>query len=196
VGSGNELILWAFSAATTLAVVAGLLATRIRGEWLASVPLAHASAAALVALFGWEVLIDLPGTIAVYSATVAGIADAPGVADQQVFILTSVAFVVATVFAVVGILRRRSWAAVLGVGLAASKVATSLASVVSLMTFAESFQPGDFGLLLGTTLALNAVPALAAIALLLWPLRRGSTVQAPPVETVDWGSDPSPEAGR
>lgn len=194
--SENELIYWVFSAATTMAVVAALIATRLRGEWLATVPLAHAGAAALVALFGWETLIHLPGAIAAYTATVAGITDAPGVADQQSFILASIAFVVAAVLAVVGILRRRPWAAVLGVGLAATRVAMSLASAVSLMSFADSFQPGDLGLLLGTTLGLNGVPALAAIALLLWPLRRGPTAQATSVKTVDWSGDPSPEAGR
>jgi hypothetical protein len=192
----NELIYWVFSASTVVAVVAGLLATRIRGEWLAVVPLAHAAGAAMVALFGWEVLVYLPGGVRAYFATVAGIPDAPAVADQQAFLVASIIFVVAAVLAVGGIVRRRPWAVVLGVGLAASRLAMSVASSFSLLSFADSFPPDEFAWQLGTLLALNAVPALVAIALLLWPFRRGSMTDPAPEDAVDWSGDPSPEAGR
>jgi hypothetical protein len=45
-------------------------------------------------------------------------------------------------------------------------------------------------------IAQNTVPALAAIGLLLWPLWRGSTAEAPPVASVDWHADPSAEVSR
>jgi hypothetical protein len=50
---GNEPIFWTFSAATALTVVAGLLATRVRREWVTSVPMAHVAALVLIALYGW-----------------------------------------------------------------------------------------------------------------------------------------------
>lgn len=192
----NDLTHWVFAASTAAALVAGLLATRIRGDWLADLMPAHAAASALIALFGWEVLIYLPGTLQSYLATVAGIANPSGVADQQAFVVASAAFAAAAVAAVMGILRRRPWGIVLGIGLAVARTAMSLAAAVSLLSFAESFAPDQFGQLLATTLAQNAVPALAAIGLLLWPFRRGSTAEAPPVEEVEWTGDPSPEAGR
>ena len=192
----NALPMWAFSIGTVVAVVGGLLAGRVRGEWLASLPLAHAAGAALIALFGWEVLIYLPGTLQAYFATVAGIPNPAGVADQQAFLAASAVFAVAAVLAVVGILRRRPWAIVLGIGLAATRAAMSLAAAVSFLTYAENFEPDQFGQLLATSLAQNAVPALVATGLLLWPLLRGSTTEAPPVRTVDWSGDPTPEAGR
>ena len=192
----NELPMWVFSGSTALAVVAGLLATRLRSTWLTALPLHHAAGAALIALFGWEVLVYLPGTAQAYFDTVAGIPNTPGVADQQAFLVASAVFAVATALAVVGIVRLRPWGIVLGVSLAATRFATSVAAALNLLSFAESFDPADFGQLLGTTLALNALPPLVALGLLLWPLRRGPSTEAPPVEAVEWTPDPSPEGGR
>ena len=195
--TGNELIFWGFSGSTALAVVAGLLATRVRREWVASLPMAHVAAVVLLALYGWETLVYLPSTIQVYTTGVAGIADPAGVEGYQAFMIASGAFVGAAVLAIYGILRRRPWGVVLGIGVAVTRAAMSVASAANLLSMGiDAFGPEGLASNVVTGLALNGLPALVAIALLLWPLLRGPTTEAPPVDTVDWSADPSPEAGR
>ena len=194
---GNELIYWVFAASTALAVIAGLLATRVRREWVPALPMAHVAAVVLVALYGWETLVYLPSTIQAYTTRVAGIPDPAGVEGNWAFVIASIAFVAAAALAVYGILRRRPWGVVLGIGVAATRAALSVAGAVNLLSLGvDAFGPEGLASNVATALALNTLPALVAIALLLWPLVRGSTVEAPPVDTVDWSSDPSPEAGR
>jgi len=197
--SADQLPMWIFSIGTALAVVAGLVATRIGRQWLAELPIAHVVAATLIGASGWEVLVYLPGTIQAFLSATAGITDPQGVAHYQAFAAASAAFVVAAVLAVVGILRRRPWGVVTGIGLAATRVAMSVGSTVSLFGFAESFPPQDFGQMVGTLVALNMVPPLLAIALLAWPLLSGRSAApvAPPDEGADWTVEaPSPEPGR
>ena len=195
--TGNELIFWVFSAATALTVVAGLLAARVRREWVPSLPMAHVAAVVLIALYGWESLVYLPSTIQLYTTGVAGIPDPAGVEGYQAFMVASAALVVAAALAIYGILRRRPWGVVLGIGVAATRAAMSVASTVNLFSMGlDPFGPEGLGYNVATGLALNGLPALVAIALLLWPLLRGSTAEAPPVDTVDWSGDPSTEAGR
>ena len=195
--TGNEPIFWVFSASTALAVVAGLLATRVRREWVTSLPMAHVAGLVLIALFGWETLVYLPSTIQLYTTGVAGIPDPSGVEAYQAFVVASVASVVAAALAIYGILRRRPWGVVLGIGVAATRAAMSVASTVNLLSMGlEVFGPEGLGYNAATGLALNCLPAVVGVVLLLWPLLRGSTTEAPPVETVDWSGDASPEAGR
>ena len=75
----------------------------------------------------------------------------------------------------------------------------SLGSSITLLGFAESFPPQDFGQMVGTLVALNVVPPLLAIALLVWPLLSGRSTApaAPPDDEADWAVEaPSPEPGR
>jgi hypothetical protein len=195
--TGNELISWVFSAATALTVAAGLLATRVRREWVTSLPMAHAAAIVLIALFGWESLVYLPSTIQVYTTGVAGIPDPAGVEAYQAFIVASAAFVLAAVLAIYGILRRRPWGLVFGIGVAGTRVAMTLASAVNLFSIGlDPFGPAGLAWNVVDLIALRVVPAVVAIVLLLWPLLSRSTAETLPVETVDWNGDPSPEAGR
>jgi hypothetical protein len=195
--TGNELIFWVFSAATALTVVAGLLATRVRREWLSSLPMAHVAAVVLIALYGWETLVYLPSTIQLYTTGVAGIPDPAGVEGYQAFMVASVAFVVAAALAIYGIVRRRPWGVVLGVGVAVTRVAMTLASAVNLFSMGlDPFGPGGLAWNVVDLIALRGVPAGIAIALLLWPLLRRSGAAAPRVETVDWSGGPTPEAGH
>jgi hypothetical protein len=194
---GNEPIFWTFSAATALTVVAGLLATRVRREWVTSVPMAHVAALVLIALYGWETLVYLPSTINLYTTRVAGIPDPSGVEANQAFVIASVAFAAAAALAIFGIIRRRPWGVVLGIGVAATRVAMSVASSIQLFSAnLDLFGPEALGFNAVTGFALNGLPAVVGVFLLLWPLLRGSGTEAPPVETVDWSGDPSPEAGR
>ena len=195
--TGNEGIFWTFSAGTALTVVAGLLATRVRRDWLSSLPMAHVAASVLVALFGWEGLVHLPGTIQFYTTGVAGIPDPAGVEAYQVFVVASAAFVIAAVLAVYGIPRHRSWGIVLGIGVAGTRALVAVASSVNLFAInGDPFGPDALAWNVLILIAERVVPALAAIVLLVWPLLHGSKAEAPPVETVDWSTDPSPEAGR
>lgn len=195
--SGNEVIYWVFAAGTVLTVVAGLLAARVRREWVTSLPMAHVAAVAVVALIGWESLIYLPGTIQYYTTAVAGIPDPAGVEAYQAFTISSAAFVVAAALAVYGILRRRPWGLVLGIGVAGTRALMSLASSINLFSMnGDPLGPEGLAFNVFTLFAERVVPALAAIGLLLWPLLRGSSAEAPPVDTLDWRTEPSPEAGR
>ena len=195
--TGNDWLFWSFSAATALTVLAGLVATRIRGGWLTSLPMTHVAALVLLALFGWESLIYLPGVIETYVIGVAGIADPPNVEGYQAFMVASVAFVIAAALAIYGILRRRPWGVALGIGVAGTRLVTALVSTANLFTLnGEFFGPAGVGWNAAILLAERAIPAAAAIVLLLWPLLRGSHTEAPPVEAVDWHVDPTPEAGR
>lgn len=195
--SGNEVIYWVFAASTVLTVVAGLLATRVRREWVTSLPMAHVAAVVVVALIGWESLVYLPGTIQYYTMAVAGIPHPTGVEAYQAFVFASAAFVVSAALAVYGILRRRPWGIVLGIGVAGTRALMSLASTINLFGMnADPLGPEGLAFNVFTLFAERVVPPLAAIGLLLWPLLRGSTAEAPPAQTVDWNADPSPEAGR
>jgi hypothetical protein len=111
--------------------------------------------------------------------------------------VASVAFVVAAALAIYGIVRRRPWGVVLGVGVAVTRVAMTLASAVNLFSMGlDPFGPGGLAWNVVDLIALRGVPAGIAIALLLWPLLRRSGAAAPRVETVDWSGGPTPEAGH
>ena len=195
--TGNEAIFWTFSAGTVLTVVAGLWATRVRRQWLTALPMAHVAAVVLVALFGWESLVYLPSTIQVYTTGVAGIPDPANVEAYQAFMVASAAFVVGAGLAIYGILRLKPWGLVLGIGVAATRFVMTLASAVNLFSLGlDPFGPGGLAWNVVDLIALRALPAVAAVVLLVWPLLRASTTDAPPVETVDWSGEPSPEASR
>ncbi len=195
--TGNESLFWTFSAATAATVLAGVVATRVRREWLTSLPMTHVAALVLVAQFGWESLVYLPGVIQTYAIGVAGIPDPSNVEAYQAFMVASVAFVIAAALAIYGVVRRRPWGVALGVGVAGTRLVTALVSTANLLTLnGEFFGPDALGWNAAMFVAERALPAVAAIVLLLWPLVSRSTVDAPPAETVDWHVDPTPEAGR
>ncbi len=195
--TGNEWVFWTFSAATALTVVAGVLASRVGRDWVTDLPMAHVAAVVLVALFGWESLVYLPSTIQTYTVGVSGIIDPANVESYQAFMVASAVFVVAAGLAIYGILRRRPWGLVLGAGVAGTRLVMAIVASVNLLTLnGELFGPAGLAWNAATVVAERAVPAAAAIVLLLWPLLRGSTADAPPVETADWHPDPSTEVGR
>lgn len=155
----------------------------------ARLPMAHVAGATLIALFGWEHLVDLPGSIGSYGNLTAGIADTRGLEAYQAFIAGSAVFVLAAALAVIGILRRRPWGIVLGIGLAASRVAWA---VLVLLDPAANW--GDMPepmLLITNLIALRAGPAAAAIALLAWPLWRDRPASTDPV-SAPAGPEPLP----
>ncbi|MDQ2674829.1 MAG: hypothetical protein M3Y40_09265, partial [Chloroflexota bacterium] len=132
-----------------------------------------------------------------YFIGVSGIADPPNVEGYQAFMVASVAFVLAAAVAIYGILRRRPWGVVLGIGVAGTRLVTALVSAANLFTLDGGlFGPTAVGWNAAIIVAERAFPAVVAIGLLLWPMLRRSTAETPPAETVDWHADPSAEASR
>jgi hypothetical protein len=184
--------MYAWIAAVALAVVAGLWSARTHRAVRASLPPEHVAGAALVGLFGWEMLVNVPGELAGFVTLSAGLAEAPEVRAQQGLIAAQAAFAIAAGFAVVGILRRRTWGAVLGIGLAASIVLSAVLAVANVIaTVAESMPPDTFWAFAVSIIGLRVIPAVAAAALLLWPLVRWTGHRTEPVSA--W-AEPGEEA--
>jgi hypothetical protein len=144
-----------------------------------ALPLAHVAGAAIVALMGWEAVVYVPGAVAGYAALTAGLGDLRGMEVDQAYVVALAAFAVGSVAAVVGILRRRTWGIVLGIGLAVSQLATTLAAVAqTIAILGETVGETTYIEFVGSTLALRAVPPIVAIVLLAWPLVRGANAPA------------------
>lgn len=172
---------WTFAgvvAASIVAAGATYVATRRRLERL---PIEHAAAAALVGVAGWEILIDLPGSLSQFFAIGAGIENAPMTAIQ-VFMVANAAFAAASIAAVAGIVRRTMWGTVLGIGASITRVTVGVLSFVALLTLdaGSSMPEGMLGTLAATT-AMRAVPSAAAAVLLVLPFARARPAPSAPV---------------
>ncbi|MEO7295362.1 MAG: hypothetical protein ABIZ57_04395 [Candidatus Limnocylindria bacterium] len=175
------MLVWA--GAVALAIVAGAWTALSRPQVRATLNIQHVAGAALLGLFGWESLVNLPGVVTGYWTLTAGLGDVRGVEGDQTYVVAQVAFVVAAAFSVTGILRRRAWGAVLGIGLAASIVVwISLILFETTLLYAESMDGGTYFSLVSTLVGMQAIPALVIIALLAWPMIRRTT---PPVGAAD-----------
>ena len=175
------MFVWA--AAVALAIVAGAWIAINRPQIRPTLPVEHVAGAALLGLFGWETLVDLPGVVMGYWTLTAGLGDVRGVEGDQAFVVAQAAFVVAAAFAVTGILRRRAWGAVLGIGLAASIVVRiGLVLFETTALYAVSMGGGTYFGVVSTLVGMQAIPALGIIALLGWPMIRRTT---PPVGAAD-----------
>lgn len=188
------------AAAVIAAAVAAAVWTAVNRRWpLAELPPQHAAAAALLGYVAWEGLTQLPGFISTYLTATSGLDDLGNVLlAQRVYLIVGAAFVVGVGIAIFGILRRRQWGAVLGIGLAASHVIGSVATLVSLGIFesgAEVVGDGGYFALIAPTLVMGALPPIVAIGLLAWPLLRRSPGTTPPrSESVapDWQKRTTP----
>jgi hypothetical protein len=175
---------WTFAGVMAASFVAAGAAFVVSRDRLGRLPIEHAAAAALVGVAGWEILIDLPGSLSQFFAIGAGIANAPLTAIQ-VFMVANTAFAAASIVAVAGILRRTLWGTVLGVGVSTTRVTVGVLSFVSLLTLESggSMPDGMLGTLAATT-ALRTVPSVAAAVLLVLPFVRARRAQ-PPAATDD-----------
>lgn len=186
------MFVWA--AAVALAIVAGAWTAINRPKIRPTLPVEHVAGAAILGLFGWESLLNLPGVVMGYWTLTAGLGDVRGVEGDQAFVVAQAAFVVAAAFAVTGILRRRTWGAVLGIGLAASiAVWSGLILFETTALYAESMDGGTYFSLVSTLVGMRALPALVVIALLAWPMVQRTT---PPVSAADrdWPTASAPGA--
>lgn len=177
-GQQWSMLLWA--AAVALAIAAGVWTAMNRREVRPGLRPAHAAGAALVGLFGWEALVHLPGAVMGYWTLTAGLGDVQGVEGRQAFVVAQFAFVIGAAFAVGGILRRRIWGSVLGIGLALAQVVwAGLVLFETTSMFAEVMGSDAYLSVVSGLIGMDAIPALAAIALLAWPLvRRRPLLQA------------------
>ena len=117
--------MYVWAAVVALAIVVGAWTAMNRRALRPTLSPEHVAGAAMLGLFGWEMLVHLPGAIMGYWTLTAGLGDVRGVEGYQAFVAAQAAFVVAVAFAVVGILRRRAWGAILGIGLASARVVWS-----------------------------------------------------------------------
>ena len=171
------MFVWA--AAVVLALVAAAWTATNRRDACETLPLEHVAGAAILGVLGWEVLVRLPGTVMGYWSLTAGLGDVRGIEGYQVFVVAQAAFVIGAAFAIVGILRRRLWGAVLGIGLAVTRVVWSGAVLYeALSTFGDSMSNDVYLDFVTSVIGLQAVPAVVVIALLAWPLVRRTTPRA------------------
>jgi hypothetical protein len=186
-----------------LTLIVGVAIAAVAGAWAyttwrvprATLPMPHVAGAAIVALLGWEAVVYLPGAVAGYAAMTAGLGDVRGLEIDQGFVVALAAFAVAAALAVWGILRRRVWGIVLGIGLAAAQLALTLVGVTqTIVLYGESLGDMTYLELVGTTIALRAVPPIAAIVLLAWPLFRASRAEEPSAAAASGSAHPDPAA--
>ena len=166
---------YVWAATVLLAIAAGVWTATNRPGVRSGVPLQHVAGATLLGYFAWEMLVNLPGAMLGYWVAVDGFGDTRALAGQQAYLAGQVAFVVAAALSVVGILRGRTWAAVLGIGLSIAVVVARVATLVSaLQVFgggAVAFD-GPYLPVVAATIFMGAVPALVAAGLLARPLLR------------------------
>lgn len=186
--------LWAmyvWAGAVAIAIVAGVWTATNHRDPRSSLAPQHVAGAALVGLFGWEMLVNLPGSVMGYWTLTAGLGDARGIEAQQAFVVAQAAFAIGAAFAVSGILRRRTWGAVLGIGLAAAIVVSSVLSFAQVTAIFESMGSDAYLSIVASIIGMRMIPALAAAVLLLWPLMRGRTrrLEAPGPSSVAASDD-------
>ena len=183
-----------FGVAVGLSIVVAFVASRVAAGQREALPLPWVAGAALVGLLGWEAAIQVPGNVyGLYLLTV-GITDPNGIEGNQIMVVSTVVFAVAAAVAVVATLRRHAWGAVLGIGLALSTVASSVATLVWFVgaTGPETVGPNGYLPILLTLIAMRVVPALVAAVLLAWPMlpRRSN----PGMAAGAWTTAPDPDA--
>ena len=182
----NDWPMLTLAVTVALAVIAAVWAAKNRPTRRPVLPYRHVAGAAIVALLGWEVIVNLPGAMLGYLALTAGLGDVDGVEIDQAFVVAQVVFAIGAVFAVVGVLQRRVWGVVLAVGLAVARLAMAIAVVAQMIAMfgdAQIIGEFDYLLIVATTIALQTVPPIAAIVLLAWPSARREAAPADPVET-------------
>ena len=196
VSSGQQWAMFIWAAAVALAVLAGIWFARNRPDVRPDLPLEHVAGATLIGYFAWEMFVNLPGSLLGFWSLTAGLGEVRGVEGQQAFVAAQAVFVVAAGVAIFGILRRRTWGAALGVGLAVALVVWSAVNTLWLFTsFGDSIGSDFYASVVTTAVGLGVVPALAAIGLLVRPfVRRSSPRPTASASERDWTTSAAPDA--
>ncbi len=178
-------VVWAFALMVGLAVAAAIVIGRTGRERLPTLSPHHAAGAAILGVIGWEVAIYLPGSV--QTRTVA-ILPGPGDAalPSALYVLTQGVYVAATVVAVVFVLRRHVWAAILAIGLCLVRIGLM---TINLWQFVQSAGVDPTVVAQLVPFALLTVPAAVAIWLFAQqPLTRGEQDGVPEgAETREFG---------
>jgi hypothetical protein len=182
--------MYGWAIAVALAIVAGIWSATNHREVRRSLVPEHVAGAALLGFFGWETLLGLPSAVSGYQILSAGLDDVPELRGQLAFLIAQAAFAIGAAVAVIGIVRRRTWGTVLGIGLALSIVVASVLQLAHITaTFADSMTADAYwSVVVVSIVGLRAIPALAAVALLIWPFMR------PSMRGVDGAGDEVPDA--
>jgi hypothetical protein len=131
-------------------------------------------------------LIGLPGSVSGYLLLTSGLGDWRGTQAQQALIAAQAAFAIGAGLAVIGILSRRTWGSVLGIGLALTLVVSSTLNLAHITaTLAESMTSDAYWSTVVSLIGVQAIPALAAAALILWPLTRSQPAAESSTSTED-----------
>ena len=181
----QQPMMFVWAAAVGLALVVGAWTATNRKATRPTLPLEHVAGAAILGVLGWEMLVHLPGTVMGIWTLTAGLGDVRGVEGYQAFLIAQAAFVIGVATAIVGILRRRPWGAILGIGLAVARVVWSGAVLYeALAMFGDEIGNDLYLDFLTSVIGLQAIPALVVVALLAWPVVRRATpgAQAPDAE--------------
>jgi hypothetical protein len=189
---------WLTIGVIVVAVIAAAWTALNRPRPRPELPIHHAAAAALLGYVAWEGFTVLAGFIDTHVTASAGLDDLGGVLlRQQAYLIVATAFVVGSAIATIGILRRRTWGAILGIGLAAAHVvgtASTLINLAMLESEAEVVAGGGYFTFIAPTMVMGSVPPIVAIGLLVWPIvRHPSDADVPPTDSVatrEW--DPRP----
>jgi hypothetical protein len=174
---------WVWVGAIDLVVVIAAWIASTRRAPLERLLPHHVAAAVIVALIGWETLINQLGTVGSLAA-LSGF--------QLAFFASQLITAAAAATATVYLLRRRAWAVVLGVGVCLVRIVASIIGLVGLFGLGPDFSEDPS---MGTTVAyviLNTVPAIVGIWLLVDPFLRGH-LRWPAIEAAPAGDKP-PEA--
>jgi len=194
---GQQWAMYAWAGAVALTVFAGVWAATNQRTVRPALPLEHVAAAALIGSFAWDMLVQLPGSIMGVWTLTAGLGDVLGDEPQQAFVAAQVVFVAAGAVAVPGILRRRVWGIVLGIGLSVALILWAVLSVSNLLAqLGESMPPDVMMSILVNAIGLSVIPALAAIGLLAWPLRRTAPRPTEADADRDWSASAAPDPTR
>jgi hypothetical protein len=189
--------MYAWAGAVALTVFAGVWAATNQRSVRPVLPLEHVAAAALIGSFAWDMLVQLPGSIMGVWTLTAGLGDVLGDEPQQAFVAAQVLFVAAGALAVPGILRRRVWGIVLGIGLSVALMLWAILSVVHLVArIGQGMPPDVITSILVNAIGLSVIPALAAIGLLAWPLRRTTPRRTEADADRDWSVSAAPDPTR
>lgn len=184
------MFVWA--AAVGLALAAGVWTAMNLRATRATLPLEHVAGAAILGVLGWEMLVHLPGRVMAFWTLTAGLGDVRGVEGDQVFVVAQVAFVIGAAVAVVGILRRRPWGAILGIGLAVARVVWSGAVLYeTLSMFGDEMGNPTYLDVVTSVIGLQVIPPLVVVVLLAWPLVRRTTPGAE-ASDAEWPAGTAP----
>jgi hypothetical protein len=180
----TEWLAWAWVIGVDLAVIVAAVFASYDRTPLASLRTQHVVAATIVAVMGWEAAANVVASIIGSGAFTA--VDIGFLAAQAIFAGAS-----AVMF--VFVLRRRRWAIVLGIGLAAVRFLLAMLAVVDTAQYVDSMEPAAFW---GTVafVVLGALPMLAAVWLFLDPFFRGQLAWRPAEPVVTEPADPSEPA--